>query len=73
MTKTPLLLVMALGIGYRPGISTTSTTNQAGLARFEHQPIAWKACQTSPDDQVGAQLDAAGTKCTAVAADVIFG
>jgi hypothetical protein len=29
-------------------------------------PLTWHRCQTGPDDQVGAGLDAAGSQCTEV-------
>jgi pimeloyl-ACP methyl ester carboxylesterase len=70
MTKTPLLLVIALGItvtlAIALGITTTSATDHAGLDRFEHRAIAWHTCQTGPGDQAGAQLDAVGAKCGTV-------
>jgi pimeloyl-ACP methyl ester carboxylesterase len=60
MTKTPLLLAIALGF------AMPSATAHAGLDRFEPRTIAWHTCETGPDDQLGAQLDAVGAKCGAV-------
>jgi pimeloyl-ACP methyl ester carboxylesterase len=48
------------------GVTPTSAADHTELDRFEHQTIAWHACQSGPDDQVGAQLDAVGAQCGAV-------
>lgn len=58
--RIPLLLTVALGV------TLASVSDHSGLDRFGQQTIAWHACQTGPDDEVGARLDAVGARCGAV-------
>jgi pimeloyl-ACP methyl ester carboxylesterase len=43
-----------------------------GLARFHQQVIDWRTCRIGPDDQLGAQLDAAGARCGEVSVPVDY-
>jgi pimeloyl-ACP methyl ester carboxylesterase len=43
-----------------------AAATDGGLGRFYHQRLAWKGCTLGPDDEVGAQLDAAGARCADV-------
>ncbi|MER6473227.1 alpha/beta fold hydrolase [Streptomyces collinus] len=43
-----------------------SAAGDDGLARFEHQKIAWHSCADGPKDHEGAVLDKAGARCAEV-------
>ena len=59
-----VVAAMPAGIGVRAaGQQGVAPAAADGLARFEHQTVAWHGCQDGADDQIGALMDAAGGHC----------
>lgn len=58
-------VVGALALAALAGVAVHAppVAAQPSLARFHEQHIRWHACQTGPDDGLGAELDAARAEC----------
>jgi pimeloyl-ACP methyl ester carboxylesterase len=70
---------VALGAAILVGVSSAGSGTpdvraaEGGLARFEHQRIAWHDCRTGPEDETGERLAAAGARCGEVTVPLDYG
>ncbi|GAB3872654.1 alpha/beta hydrolase [Kibdelosporangium lantanae] len=66
-----LVTVGVMAVAQASGSEPDADT--AGLARFHDQPIGWHGCRTSPEDELGEKLDAAGAQCGQVSVPLDYG
>ncbi|MFJ9817473.1 alpha/beta fold hydrolase [Streptomyces sp. NPDC101151] len=61
-----LCLTGALALGAAPDPTAAARAAADPLARYHHQPLAWKSCLLGPDDATGKELEQAGARCADV-------
>ena len=61
-----LCLVGSLTVAASPAAAQPARTTADPLARYHHQPLAWKSCVLGSDDETGKELQRAGAQCAAV-------
>ncbi|MEJ3744010.1 alpha/beta hydrolase [Actinomycetes bacterium KLBMP 9797] len=58
-----IALTVVVAAATLAGAAVDAAPASAGAHRFHQQRVAWHGCQHGPEDQVGADLDAAGAQC----------
>lgn len=71
VTGLVTVLAVAVPTGWAAA-DTRPAAGEAALTRFHQQRLDWKPCKENADDEVGASLDEAGTRCARVTVPVDY-
>lgn len=55
--------IVSLMVAVGPATAAPDWRHRLDLGHLEQQRISWHACETGPDDETGAELEAAGARC----------